>query len=216
MEIQRSFFGYAVGGLDDVETTLNEGLHSLLSNTKAIGYITGHEELDHTSADFAANFEKLISGMYELTDIDLNSADIPAGMNSIIINGPKIDFTEEELYKIDQFLLRGGNVMLFIDGVVDDGKNQSYGLGNYVANNNNIDRLLAKYGVEHKKNMVMDKKCITDMNAQYGELNYYWVPNIHKNSLLRKILLQITLAMFTFYRAVHSIRMMQRKIKILR
>ena len=186
LEIQRSFFGYTVGGLEDVENTLNEGLHSLLSNTKAIGYITGHEELDHTSADFAANFETLISGMYELTDIDLNSADIPAGMNSIIINGPKIDFTEEELYKIDQFLLRGGNVMLFIDGVVDDGKNQSYGLGNYVANNNNIDRLLAKYGVEHKKNMVMDKKCITDMNAQYGELHYYWVPNIHKKQLAKK------------------------------
>ena len=186
LEVQRSFFGYSVGGLDDVETTLTEGLHSLLSNTKAVGYITGHGEVDHTSADYAANFEKLISGMYELTDIDLNTSDIPAGMNSIIINGPQQDFTEEELYKIDQFLLRGGNVMLLIDGVVDDGQNQSYGLGNYVPNNNNIDRLLAKYGIEHKKNMVMDKNCITDMNAQYGELHYYWVPNIHKKQLAKK------------------------------
>ena len=186
LEVQRSFFGYAVGGLDDVENTLNEGLHSLLSNTKAVGYITGHGEVDHTSADFAANFEKMISGMYELKDIDLNSADIPAGMNSIIINGPQQDFTEEELYKIDQFLLRGGNVMLFIDGVVDDGKNQSYGLGNYVANDNNIDRLLAKWGIEHRKNMVMDKNCITDMNPQYGELKYYWVPTLHKKQLAKK------------------------------
>lgn len=186
LEVQRSFFGYAVCGLDDVENTLNEGLHSLLSNTKAVGYITGHGEVDHTSADFAANFEKMISGMYELKDIDLNSADIPAGMNSIIINGPQQDFTEEELYKIDQFLLRGGNVMLFIDGVVDDGKNQSYGLGNYVANDNNIDRLLAKWGIEHRKNMVMDKNCITDMNPQYGELKYYWVPTLHKKQLAKK------------------------------
>ena len=186
LEIQRSFFGYAVGGLDDVETTLNEGLHSLLSNTKAIGYITGHEEVDHTSADYAANFETLISGMYELTDIDLNSEDIPAGMNSIIINGPKMDFTEEELYKVDQFLLRGGNVILMLDGVVDDGKNQSYGLGNYVANDSNLERLLTKYGVSRGKNMVMDKKCITDMNPQYGELHYYWVPTIHKKQLAKK------------------------------
>lgn len=186
LEIQRSFFGYAVGGLDDVETTLNEGLHSLLSNTKAIGYITGHEEVDHTSADYAANFETLISGMYELTDIDLNSEDIPAGMNSIIINGPKMDFTEEELYKVDQFLLRGGNVILMLDGVVDDGKNQSYGLGNYIANDSNLERLLTKYGVSRGKNMVMDKKCITDMNPQYGELHYYWVPTIHKKQLAKK------------------------------
>ena len=186
VEIQRSFFGYAIGGLDDLETTIGEGLQSLLSNTKAIGYITGHEEVDHTSEEGAANLEKLISGMYELKDIDLNSENIPAGMNSIIINGPKIDFTEEELYKIDQFLLRGGNVMLFIDGVVDDGQGSNYGLGNYVTNNNNIDRLLAKYGVEHKKNMIMDKNSITDVNPQYGELHYYWVPNIHRKQLAKK------------------------------
>lgn len=186
LEVQRSFFGYAIGGLEDVETTLNEGLHSLFSNAKSIGYIIGHDEVDHTSADYAANFEKLISGSYELKDIDLNSADIPAGMNSIIINGPKMDFTEEELYKIDQFLLRGGNVMIFADGTVDDGKNQMYGLGNFVANNNNIDRLLAKYGIEHSKNMILDKNCITDMNAQYGELHYWWVPTLHKKQLAKK------------------------------
>ncbi len=186
LEIQRSFFGYAVGGLDDVETTLNEGLQSLFSNTKAVGYITGHGEVDYTSEEQAANFEKLLSGTYELKDIDLNKEDIPAGMNSIIINGPKQDFTEEELYKIDQFLLRGGDVMIFIDGTVDDGKNQMYGLGNYVANNNNIDRLLAKYGIEHSKNMIMDKNCITDMNANYGELHYWWVPTLHKKQLAKK------------------------------
>ena len=186
LEIQRSLFGYVVGGLEDVETSLNDGLHNLFSNAKALGYITGHGEVDHTSADYAANFEKLISNNYELKDIDLNSADIPAGMNSIIINGPKQDFTEEELYKIDQFLLRGGNVMIFIDGTVDDGKNQMYGLGHFITNNNNLDRLLAKYGIEHKKNMIMDKNCITSQNAQYGELHYWWVPTLHKKQLAKK------------------------------
>lgn len=186
LEIQRSLFGYVVGGLEDVETSLNDGLHNLFSNAKALGYITGHGEVDHTSADYAANFEKLISNNYELKDIDLNSADIPAGMSAIIINGPKQDFTEEELYKIDQFLLRGGNVMIFIDGTVDDGKNQMYGLGHFITNNNNLDRLLAKYGIEHKKNMVMDKNCITSQNAQYGELHYWWVPTLHKKQLAKK------------------------------
>lgn len=186
VEVQRSFFGYAVGGLDDLENTINEGLQSLLSNTKLIGYITGHGEVDHTSEEGAANLESLISGMYELKDIDLNSDKIPAGMNSIIINGPKMDFTEEELYKVDQFLLRGGNVMLFLDGVIDDGKNSSYGLGNYVANDSNLERLLNKYGVERGKNMIMDKNCLKDMNAQYGQLTYYWVPTVHKKQLAKK------------------------------
>ena len=186
MEVQRSFFGYAIAGLDDVETTISEGLQSLFSNSKEIGYITGHGEVEHTSADGAANFQSLISGMYELKDIDLNSENIPAGMTSIIINGPQQDFTEEELYKVDQFLLRGGNVILLLDGVVDDGQNQSYGLGHYVENSVNIERLLNKYGVELGKNMIMDKNCVSDMNAQYGKLNYYWVPTLHKKQLAKK------------------------------
>ena len=184
--VQRSFFGYSVAGLEDVETTINEGLQSLFSNTKAIGYITGHGEVDHTAADKAANFEKLVSGMYELKDIDLNSEDIPAGMNAIIINGPKLDFTEEELYKVDQFLLRGGNVMLFLDGVVESGKDQMYGVTSFTQNESNLERLLAKYGVERSKNMIMDKNCFKSLNNQYGELNYYWVPEIHKKYLAKK------------------------------
>ena len=186
LEIQRSFFGYSIVGLEDLETTINEGLQSLLSNATEIGYIVGHGEVDHEADEGAANFESLISGRYELKDIDLNSEKIPLGMNSIIINGPKIDFTEEELYKIDQFLLRGGNVMLFLDGVIDDGQNQSYGLGNYVANDSNLERLLNKYGVERGKNMVMDMNCLKDANPQYGQLIYYWVPTIHKKQLAKK------------------------------
>ncbi len=186
LEVQRSFFGYAISGLDDVASLINEGLKTLFSNTTAIGYITGHGEVDHNSEAQAANLEKLMSGMYELTDIDLNSADIPAAMSSIIINGPKVDFTEEELYKIDQFLLRGGNVMLFLDGVVDDGRNQAYGIGNYVANESNLERLLEKYGVNRGKNMVMDKNSLKNINPQYGELNYYWVPALHKKQLAKK------------------------------
>ena len=184
--VQRSFFGYAIGGLEDIETTISEGLQSLFSNTKAIGYITGHGEVSHTSEEEAANFEKLISGTYELKDIDLNSADIPAGMNSIIINGPKNDFTEEELYKVDQFLLRGGNVMLFLDGVVESGKDPMYGIEKFAKNDSNLERLLSKYGIEREKNMIMDKNCFENLNQQYGELHYYWVPQIDKKYLAKK------------------------------
>ena len=186
LEVQRSFFGFAIAGLDDLENTISEGLQSLFSNTKSIGYITGHGEVSLEAEDQAANFEKLLSGMYQLESIDLNSENIPAGMNTIIINGPKIDFTEEELYKVDQFLLRGGDVILLLDGVVDDGSNQSYGIGRYVPNESNLERLLTKYGIERSKNMVMDKNCITDYNAQFGQLDYWWVPTLHKKQLAKK------------------------------
>lgn len=186
LQIQQSFFGYALAGLESMEESISEGLKSILSNTKSIGYITGHGELDHTDERVAGNLEGLIAGMYELKDIDLNSADIPAGMNSVIINGPKNDYTEEELYKLDQFVMRGGNLLCFIDGLIDDGANRQYGMANYVPNILNLSRLLNKYGVNVANNMVMDKNCYETGDMQNGKMNLYWAPVLHKQQLAKK------------------------------
>ena len=115
-----SFFSYQVTGLENLEESIVDGLESLLSNVTQIGYITGHEELSRTDENGAKNFNQIISGMYELVDIDLKESEIPLGMNSIIINGPKTDFDENELYKIDQFIMRGGNVLFFVDSMVEN------------------------------------------------------------------------------------------------
>lgn len=186
MAIEQSFFGYMLGGLENVEASINDGLKSLLSNVQSIGYITGHGELDHVSEEYAGNLEKLISGMYELVDVDLSKDAIPAGMNSIIINGPKFDYTEEELYKIDQFVMRGGNVLFFIDGVADDGAGRQYGSANYAPVNLNLDRLLNSYGIERNKNMIMDSNCYETTDRQYGKLKLYWAPVIKKEQLPKK------------------------------
>ncbi|MCR4580091.1 MAG: Gldg family protein [Treponema sp.] len=186
LEIQNSFFGYMFTGLDDLDNSITEGLQSLLSNVTEIGYITGHNELDHTAENYSANFDRLISGMYELVDLDLNKDNIPAGMNSIIINGPQYDYTEEELYKIDQFLMRGGNVMFFIDGMVEDGTAQYTGGQQYVANESNLDRLLEKYGVKREKNIVMDKNGYEYQNNQVGKQILYWAPVLQKDHLAKK------------------------------
>jgi len=186
LQVARSLFGYSIAGLDDVETSISEGIQSLLSNVKAIGYVTGHQELSHDENGDASNLAQLVSGMYELVDLDLTNSDIPAGMNSVIINGPKYNFTEEELYKLDQFVLRGGNLLVFMDGLLDSGANQQYGIPSYVPADVNVSRLLENYGVKIENNMVMDKNCYQQMNQQYGELNLYWVPVLHKQNFPKK------------------------------
>ena len=185
-EIQNSFFGYVFVGLDELELSITEGLQSILSNITEIGYITGHNELDHTAENYSANFDRLISGLYELVDLDLTAEDIPAGMNSIIINGPQYDFADEELYKIDQFLMRGGNIMFFLDGMSEDGTAQYTGGQQYVPNDLNINRMLADYGVSVEHNIVMDKNGYEFQNSQIGRQILYWAPILHKNQLARK------------------------------
>ncbi len=186
LQIQQSLFGYMITGLENVEQSVREGLQSLLSNVTSIGYITGHGEKGLSDENAAQYFNSMVSGMYELVEIDLNKENIPAGMNSIIINGPENDFTEEELYKVDQFVMRGGNVLFFIDGMVQDPNAQYTGGQQFNPNQLNISRLLDSYGVKVENNLVMDTNCYVSQNSNFGTLNLYWVPSLQKNQLAKK------------------------------
>lgn len=186
LSIQQSLFGYVMGGLDDLQTDISEGLQSLLSKVTQIGYIKCHNELDEKDETYSANFDKLVSAMYEFVDLDLSNEDIPAGMNSIVINGPQFDYTEEELYKIDQFIMRGGNVMFFLDSMNQDGTANYYGAQSYVPNELNLDRLLKKYGVIREFNIVMDDQCYENSSQQYGKLKMYWAPVLQKEQMAKK------------------------------
>ncbi|MCQ2591258.1 MAG: Gldg family protein [Treponema sp.] len=186
IQVQQSIFGYMVSGLEDVEVSIKENIQTLLSKPTEIGYILGHNELPLDEAKYAANFDKLVSGMYRLVELDLAEQDIPANMTCIVINGPQFDYTEEELYKVDQFIMKGGNAMFLIDGMNTTGSASYYtGTPQYQKNNINIDRLLSKYGVERGKNFVMDKECYSQVNQQYGKLNLYWAPILQKDRLAK-------------------------------
>lgn len=184
--IQRSFFGYGLDGVDGLADAINENVHSLISKVSSIGYITGHNELDHLDETYSGYLDKALSKMYKVEDIDLNTGDIPASIGTIMINGPQYDFTEEELYKIDQFVMRGGNVMFFVDGMLQDSTAQYTGGEPFVPNDLNIDRLLSAYGIDRKKNIVFDKQCFVSAQNQYGKMNYYWAPELQKNQLAKK------------------------------
>lgn len=186
IEVQQSIFGFAVAGLEDVENSINESLQSLMSKPTQVGYILGHNELPLDEEKYAANFQQLISSMYELVTLDLSTDSIPATMSSIIINGPQFDYTEEELYKVDQFIMRGGNVMFLIDGLNTTGAAAYYsGTPQYQKNEVNLDRLLNKYGVKRGNDFVFDENCYTQANQQYGKLNFYWAPILQKKQLAK-------------------------------
>lgn len=185
LTIQRSFFGYAIDGLTDLENNLSTNLQSLLSKVSSIGYVIGHNELDHLDETYSGYLDKALQTMYKIEELDLNTSEIPTSMNTIIINGPQYDYTEEELYKIDQFLMRGGNILFFIDGMNQDGTAQYTGGQQFVKNEINLDRLLESYGIDRKKNIVMDKQCFVNNQTQYGNLNYYWAPELQKSQLAK-------------------------------
>lgn len=188
---QNLIFQYVISGLDNLAENISENVQSLVSKTSDVAYITGHGELDlEDSREGAANFEKLCSDTYSLNSLNLSSEEIPLGVKTVIINGPKTPFSEDELYKLDQFLMKGGNLMLFLDPyevVESQSQYQQYQQPpQYVEIKTGLEKLLSSYGIECGTNYVFDEKSYSQKNQQYGKINFNFIPMLQKDSLNQK------------------------------
>ncbi|MCR5218973.1 Gldg family protein [Treponema sp.] len=186
--IQNAIFQYVVSGLDSLEDNINLSIQNLLSKTSVIGYITGHGENDiNDQRSGSGNFSALISDIYKFKEIKIGEEDIPLDVKCIVINGPKSEFTDAELYKIDQFVLKGGNLIVFDDSYqqVQQQSSAPYQRQQpqYIAIENGLSKLLNSYGLKIEKGWVMDELCFKRNDQNYGEVKFYMVPQLGKENL---------------------------------
>ncbi len=186
LQMTSMIFTYVINGLDDLEENLTNSVKALASRSSKIAYLTNHGELSLADAqNGAANFAGLLEGSYTLEELDLSKSEIPGGVQTLMINGPKTAFSEAELYKVDQFLLKGGNLMLFLDPY-DAQSNPYTGETNYEKITTGLERLLAKYGIKTENAYVLDQDCYTQSTQQYGNLHFYYAPVLSDKSLNQK------------------------------
>lgn len=186
LSIQRSLFGYGISGLQNLEANISDSLESLLSKSTVIGYLTGHDEegLSNENGE-ELNFKKLISDMYEFKELNLAEEEIPSNLDTIVINGPKKEIPQEELYKLDQFIMKGGNVMIFADPFqVEQGG--YYQQPNYKPIKNGLNTLLESYGAKLESNYVFDEQCYVYQGQGYGNVKMYWAPMLQKKQISQK------------------------------
>ena len=186
--IENAIFQYVVSGLDSLEDNINYSIQNLLSKTTVIGYVTGHGENDlNDSRTGSANFSALISDMYSFKEIKLAEEEIPVDIKCVVINGSKSEFTDAELYKIDQFVLKGGNLIVFNDSYQEI-QQQSQNMyqrsqPQYIAVENGLSKILDAYGLKIEKGWVMDDNCFKRNDQNYGEVKFYMVPQLRKEDL---------------------------------
>ncbi|MBP8178790.1 MAG: GldG family protein, partial [Spirochaetes bacterium] len=186
--LTRSIFGqYAIGDLSRLEDMLNAAVDNLISANPKVCYITGHGEKDiNDEQNGAAQFRKMISDMYDLVTIDITKDEIPDDVITIIINGPRSMYSEYELFKIDQFLMRGGNAILLLDSYVEQ---QAEGMQMFqrppqaLPVITGLEGMLAHYGIKIGKDIVMDKQCFIAQQRGLGELTIYFAPMIDDEGL---------------------------------
>ncbi len=184
--IQRSLFGFGLAGLDELESAIDESIQSLLSKAVQIGYITGNGQKPLTDENGeATKFAALLSDMYELVEINLKESEIPANLSSIIVNGPEERLGESELYKIDQFVMKGGNLVVFADPF-EVVQGNYYQPASYNPLDTGLNTILEKYGVKLESNYVFDENCYVARQQGYGNINLYWAPQLSGKQLNQK------------------------------
>lgn len=191
VKMTHDFFGRnMITGLDDLTAQIEESLKSIVSKSQEIGYITGHGELELNEQSQYGQpsqsvFANLLSDRYTLKEIKLSEEEIPQKYASVIINGPKSSFTDEELYKIDQYVLKGGNLLVFLDPFEEKQANP-YSQPTYTPINTGLEKNLEKFGVSVGKKYVYDLNCFSQSDRQYGKMQFYIAPMMQKNTLDQK------------------------------
>lgn len=187
---------YQLMDLKEVQETIEKNVETLIDINEDLGYLAEHGTLNLSNTsqmrqsalqrqETVLNFRSLISQNYSLKQIDLKAESIPENLRSMIIARPTLPFSDYELFQIDQFLMKGKNLVLFLDRFMEmrPGNQQGGNIGGqqpvYVPVDTGLEKLLDHYGIRIKKSYVMDENCFRQtLPAQLGggERPIYFAP----------------------------------------
>lgn len=137
---------------------LNAVRRSVQKEKKRIGFLQGHGELTYAQTQRA---RALISPYFKVEDItiggQLNALD---ELDGLIIANPRQRFDVKDLFIIDQFLMRGGRLMCFMDALsINEDTLNSKGMVNTTRVKTGLEDLLFDYGLKLNENYVIDVNC---------------------------------------------------------
>lgn len=145
--------------MQSLEYEFSKAMHSLTKkdDVPKIAFIEGHGELDSLQTYSIMNELK----NYFQVDRGYISGNLQALLDykAIIIAQPMAPFNEADKFAIDQYIMRGGKVLWFIDPVVTLPDSLSNGMTISLVNQLNIEDLLFKYGMRIDYNIVTDLQC---------------------------------------------------------
>lgn len=116
-----------------------------------IGFVTSNGTASLNQEVQAALGE--VQKLYKIEQVDLSTAtEIPSYLNTLVLIGPKEEFTEDQLKTLDKYLVNGGSMLVLYDGMVIGQGLQAE------PNNSGLGVLLEKYGVKVNQDLVADVK----------------------------------------------------------
>jgi ABC-2 type transport system permease protein len=195
--ISRGIFGSQISDIATLKATIEDVAESLIGINEEIGYLAdyGAPSLDGQTQSEAPiqpvmpdmqNFNALLSSEYSLRQIILKEEEIPEGLGCLIIAGPSERLSDYDLFKIDQFLMKGGSLAFFLDShSIYIPQSSQYGQSQepaYIPRNTGLEELLTHYGVTLEKGFVLDEASFVQQqrasNGGVVETPIYYAPII--------------------------------------
>lgn len=122
---------------------------------KRVGIVRGNGEANDLEL---ADISKSLNEFYIVEPVEIEGKlDALKLFNAIIIAGPDSAYTEKDKYMIDQFIMRGGKVMWFVEPVeVNMDSIRKNGITMALPRDLNLNDQLFKYGARINSNLLMD------------------------------------------------------------
>lgn len=186
--------------------SVDAAIETLININEDLGYLAdfGTLPLSNLPAGMAgmppeqealSNFQTLISQNYSIRSVRLSEEDLPEGLKCLVIAGPRQPLSDWALYQIDQFLMRGNHLALYLDRfeeVLPRGQGAQFQpqQPQYKPIDSGLEKLLEHYGVRIKSAYVMDENCYRQQVPQRlggGERPIYFAPVIKDENITKKL-----------------------------
>jgi len=140
--------------IEGVEFELASGIQKIIATKrKRIGVIQGHRELNGTELyDLGSTLKEF----YAVEKVELQKVVDLSQYDAIIVARPDSAFSEPDKFKIDQFIVKGGNALFFLDAIKVQIDSIKPAGSLHLPNDNNLTDLLFKLGVRINPDLVMD------------------------------------------------------------
>lgn len=141
--------------IEGLEYELASAIRALTSREKKkIGLIKGHKESDSL---MLAGLTSVLSESYHVYNVNLPEKEQLEGYDAVIIAKPKAAYKEAEKFKLDQYIMKGGKVLFFLDQLyVNEDSALSQGGTIALPVDVNLDDQLFKYGARINRDLILD------------------------------------------------------------
>ena len=187
-----------------IEEIISGNVESLIDIHADLGYLASHgavnlfpspsDQRGMQAGEEARNFRNLVSMNYTIKPVNLKEAPIADSFNCLVLGGPTEAFTDYELFEIDQFLMRGKSLAVFLDRfheVMPPAQAGARGQGpGIVPLETGLEKLLAHYGIKIRKSYVLDENSYKQRLPAHlggGEQAVYFAPLIKSEFINRNL-----------------------------